>query len=144
MRTVLSTLQPKYITYLTYRVDKHNPLSYMRCSQQNSEEHLPFEASNNAEFSQLLDQGVFDVVPSSKRKGYRIYGSRFVDKLKSVGLPTAFKKSHLVIQGLADKFHRLLIYTPTALRALQRVLLCFAAIFLAPKMFTRDKLQAST
>lgn len=48
-------------------------------------------------------------------------------KLKNEGLPNAFEKSRLVVQGFSDKSHKLLTYIFTVLCAFQRILLCFAA-----------------
>lgn len=52
--------------------------------------------------------GVFDVVPTSETKGYRVYGSRFVEEIGILVYQPAFELWPSVIQGSADKSHALL------------------------------------
>lgn len=103
-----------------------------------------FETSRSNEFSQLVDWGVSDIVQIPETKGFRLFGSRFFDQVKNEGLPNAFGKSRLVVQVFSDKSHKLLTYAPTVLRASQRILPSFAAIFSSLHNFTRDVRQAYT
>lgn len=87
-----------------------------------------FQISRTIEFNGLVERGVFRPVPESDAKGFRIYGSRFVDTVKNEGKPSAYKKSRFVVQAYNDSSHGLLTHAPTVQRVSQRLLLSICAM----------------
>ena len=57
-----------------------------------------FTASRQKEINKLLKKGVFELVnPKDIPQSNRVFNSRFVDKIKNLGIDKAFKKLRLVI-----------------------------------------------
>ena len=58
-----------------------------------------FKESDLIKINRLLSNSVFDfkVYNDKQHKGYRIFNSRLVYKVKNKNTPTLFKKSRLVI-----------------------------------------------
>jgi hypothetical protein len=73
-----------------------------------------------------LERGVFVAVNQEDIPlEARIYGFRFVDKIKNQGTDKAFKKSRLVVQAYNDKDKEfVLTQSPTIQRSSQRLILC--------------------
>lgn len=91
----------------TYRLD-HNPLPPATFLLMSS-------CKRRARFllcrvEQLVDRGV-EIVPFAENIGYRIFGKRFVDEIKSFGSANAFDKSLSVTLGITDKNNDLLTNT---------------------------------
>ncbi len=59
--------------------------------------NVDFTKSRRAELNGLLEKQVFEVVPKEAAQGKRIYGSRFVDKIKHQGTVDAREKSRLMV-----------------------------------------------
>ena len=58
-----------------------------------------FLKSRQKKINELLDNGVFKVVPISKvSQGTKIFNSRFMDQIKNAGTAIVFKKSKLIVQ----------------------------------------------
>lgn len=74
--------------------------------------------------------------------GFRVFGARFVDSVKSEGTPEAYEKSRLVVQGFNDD-HDYLTHAPTVQRASQRLLLALCVCDPEFYLKTRDVSQAN-
>ena len=74
-----------------------------------------FTESRQKKINDLIEKGVFHVVLILQvPKNTRIFNSRFIDKLKNIGMAAAYKKSRLVVQAYNDyKKETILIQVPT-------------------------------
>lgn len=108
-----------------------------------SPEERAFAESRKRELDGLVKDGTFVPVPREEvPDGHRIFGSRFVDELKRVGLEL-IKKSRLIAQNYADEEAVAIASSaPTVQRFSQRVLMSIAAAFPELRPFTRDITQA--
>lgn len=97
-----------------------------------------FAASRKRELDGLLERGVMLPVPR------RVFGARFVDKLKDPGTSKESAKSRLVIQGFNDRADGLLTYAPSVQRSSQRLLFSLAPAFPSWRLAQRDISQAYT
>lgn len=118
--------------------------SYLSALHASSVPTNEFTNSRKKELDGLLAQGVFLPVPKSESYGHRIFGCRFVDKIKNTGTPEAYAKSRLVVQGYNDKADGLLTHAPTVQRSSQKLLFALAPSFPTWKVATRDVTQAYT
>jgi ribonuclease HI len=117
--------------------------SYITRVFEKQEDDGLFAESREKELRGLLERGTFVVVKRERASGKRIYGTRFVDAVKSYGTSEAVTKSRLVVQAFNDRASRqVLTGAPTVQRFSQRLLLSMAACFPDMKLFTRDVTQA--
>jgi hypothetical protein len=87
-----------------------------------------FVKSRRKEIDGLLTKGAFELAHESEVPvGTRIFGSRFVDKVKNSGTAKAFEKSRLVVQAYNDQGKDLILtQSPAVQRVSQRIILALA------------------
>lgn len=117
------------------------PGSYLYCTP---DEPRDFSKSRMTELQGLEERQTFEVVKlSSVPKGTRIYGSRWVDTLKTLEDGSIAEKSRLVAQNYKDKgASSIATKSPTISRMGQRVAMATAAIFREHQSYIRDISQA--
>lgn len=94
------------------------------------------------EFNRHVKQGVFSFVRSSDAILFRIYGTCFMDEIKNVGRPSAYKMSCFVIQAYNDSNRGLLSHAPKVQRVSPRLLLALCSMDKDLQFFSRDDLKA--
>lgn len=128
------------IHLLSFRKTEHTD-DKITTGQTNKNSFQKFDVSRNTEFNGLIKRRVFSLVPESEANGFRIYGSRFVDRIKNEGNPSAYKILRFVVQAYNDSQHGLLTHAPTVQRVSQRLLLSLCAmdedLIFSPEMFHR-------
>lgn len=102
-----------------------------------------FTDSRRTELRELIKREVFKVVPRKQvPNGTRIYGTRWVDSIKTVDGKTV-QKSRIVAQNFRDSGAvSISTRSPTVSRFAQRVAIASAALFPQHKSFVRDISQA--
>ena len=108
-----------------------------------SDENIKYAASRKKEIDGLLERGVFSPASLSDARGYRTFGSRFVDYEKNAGTPDVFEKSRFVSKNYNDD-SGFMTYAPTVMRASQRLLLSMGSSDKKTKAKFRDVDQAFT
>lgn len=78
-----------------------------------SADHEFYKAYQAKELNELIDKGVFVLVPAAYADGHRICGSSFVDKLKKAGTHAAYTKSRPFFQAFRDKTCGIVAAFPT-------------------------------
>ena len=117
------------------------PGQYIYCTPDGSQD---FSKSRMTELKGLKERNTFDVVRSDDvPKGARIYGSRWVDTLKSMDDGSHVAKSRLVAQNYRDKgASSIATKSPTISRMGQRVAMATSAFFPEHISYVRDISQA--
>lgn len=113
------------------------------CLSVEANKECNFKASREQELNNLLKQEVFEIVPLKLvPKGKRIYGTRWVDVLKTTN-GKSFEKSRLVAQNYRDRDATTIpTRSPTISRFGQRIAVATAAMFPHHTAFIRDISQA--
>lgn len=74
---------------------------------ENSNESNQFASSRTTKFNKFVERSGFSTVPVSEAVSYFIYGARFVDQIKTVGISIACEMYRLVVQDYNDANHGL-------------------------------------
>ena len=112
---------------------------------QSFDEYQPdYISSRRKELDGLIQQGVFKVVDrASLPKNTRIFGSRFVDEMKTRSDGREYEKSRLVARHFRDKkAKKIPTKAPTISRMGQRVCLALIPCDEKKRSFLRDVIQA--
>ncbi|KAI0995530.1 hypothetical protein K3495_g12649, partial [Podosphaera aphanis] len=96
------------------------------------------------ELNDLQEKQVFSICDIKEvPQNIRIFGSKWVDKIKNEGTPMVFAKARLVIQGYNDSGKQeILTQSPTIQRASQRIILAIATMRPDLDLYLRDISQA--
>lgn len=86
-----------------------------------SKDHTKYADSRKKEIDGLINRSIFIPVSIKDARGYRMYGSRFVEYVNHEGTPNAFEKSCFVAMAFNDEIE-FMTHAPTVLRASQRML----------------------
>lgn len=103
-----------------------------------------FEDARMSELQGIKSEGVFEEVDrDSVPENERIYGTQFIDALKSDGHGDRKKKARLVAQNFKDKRAlKIITKSPTISRMGQRIFLSLSACFPELEIYLRDIIQA--
>lgn len=77
------------------------------------EESNCFTDSRVENVNRIIELNVFRVVPVFEDSGRRIYGSRFVQRIKIEETLSAFQKSRSIVQAYNDFNQGILMHSPT-------------------------------
>lgn len=75
-----------------------------------------------------MEQKEFKIVSASKANGHHIYGSQFVDTVKSLRNPNAFAISRFLIQANCGMINDQIIYDTTIQCVFQQLLLALCTL----------------
>lgn len=109
-----------------------------------------FTDSRLKEVNRLLDRDIYELVDISEVPNrVRIFGSRFVNKIKFKGTTDAYKKSRIIVQAYNNKDkEKILCQSPLIQRVSQRVILALTLSLIkagkASIVYLRDITQVYT
>lgn len=89
--------------HLSYNLDKKSSFPLLPTLSLHSDRCARVAANRLADFSQLLDKSVFDVVPIENAESQLTHGARSVDQVSSDGTPQIFRKSRPAGREFEDK-----------------------------------------
>ena len=96
--------------HVCFFIIKQLPEIFLREVIKNNSEK--FREAQSKKMYGLFNRGTFEIVLATSVKNYKHYSGKFINKIKNIGTPHAYKKFKFVVQAFNNREHGLLTHAP--------------------------------